>query len=73
MQNSNEEHGASRGVAFTHKGKEMYYCPKMQRRYNAIHVLKDEGIISDKEYYILRHRIAKELKESPSPEIENGM
>lgn len=41
---------------FTHKGKQYQYSPKMSRIINSIAVLKQEGIISEKEFYILRHR-----------------
>lgn len=46
-----------------HNGKIMQYCAIMQRKLNAIHILRADGIISDKEYYILRHRIMRAANE----------
>lgn len=48
-----------------HKGKKLIYCAVMQRKLNSIHVLREDGIISDKEYYILRHRIMRAANETP--------
>lgn len=44
-------------------GKIMMYCAIMQRKLNAIHVLKEDGIISDKEHRILRYRIMRAANE----------
>lgn len=49
-----------------HNGKIMQYCAIMQRKLNAIQVLKADGIISDKEYYILRFRIMRAANEAPA-------
>lgn len=46
-----------------HNGKIMQYCAIMQRKLNAIHILRSDCIISDKEYYILRHRIMRAANE----------
>lgn len=54
--------------SFTINGKPMQYDAVMQRKINAIHVLKNDGIISDKEYYILRHRIMRASNEVPATE-----
>ncbi len=54
-----------------HNGKIMQYCAIMQRKLNAIHVLRADGIISDKEFYILRHRIMRVANETGPLTMEN--
>lgn len=44
-------------------GKLRPFYPEYQRQINAVHVLKMEHIISEKEFYILRHRIYKAIEE----------
>jgi len=55
-----------------HNGKIMQYCAVMQRKINAIHILRSDGIISDKEYYILRHRIMRAANEIGPLTMENN-
>lgn len=54
-----------------HNGKIMQYCAIMQRKLNAIHILRSDGIISDKEFYILRHRIMRAANEIGPLNMEN--
>lgn len=51
--------------SFTINGKQVSYDAVMQRKLNAIRILKDDDIITEKEYYILRYRILRQANEVP--------